>query len=211
MVDTIEYEDIERMIRIATEKIRLHCDELSKMDAATGDGDHGTTIVRAMDIAQKIAQKGKNKELKPLLKDIGWGVMGVDGGATGPLLGSFFMGLSTGMNDQKSIDNKTMAQMFEGGLSGVRKRTKAQIGDKTMMDALIPAVEALSGAVEDGSSIKDSLKIAAAVAEKGAVSTKNFKATFGRAKNLGDRTIGCQDPGATSISLILQGFSEAMA
>ncbi len=210
MADTIEYKDIKQMITMAAKNIRLHCDELSKMDAATGDGDHGTTIVRAMDIAEKIIREGQDKDLKPLLKDVGWGVMGVDGGATGPLLGSFLMGLSTGMGDQKIIDPKTMAQMFKAGLAGVQKRSKAKVGDKTLMDTLIPAVETLSKAVEDNASIKDSLEAAAKAAQKGARSTKEFKARFGRAKNLGDRTLGCQDPGATSMALIFQGFFEAM-
>ncbi len=210
MADTIGYKEIELMITRAAEKIRTSCDELSGMDAATGDGDHGTTIVRAMDIAEDIVKKGKDNELKTLLTDVGWGVMGIDGGATGPLLGSFFMGLSMGMEDEKNIDNKTLAQMFQGGLAGVQKRSKAKVGDKTMMDALIPAVKALSTAVENKASIKHALKSAALAAVKGADSTKDFKARFGRAKNLGERTIGHKDPGAVSMSLIFQGFYEAI-
>ena len=210
MTDTIGIEDMGRMIRSAADKIRANRDKLSKLDSAIGDGDHGTTISRAMGIAEKVIEESEKKELKGLLKDVGWGVMGVDGGATGPLLGSFLMGMGNGIGEQDTVDCPTLAAMFEAGLAGVRKQSKAQIGDKTMMDALLPAVDAIRQAADEGKSIEEALDNAAEAAEKGAVSTKEFKAHFGRAKNLGERTIGFQDPGATSISLIFRGFSDAL-
>jgi dihydroxyacetone kinase-like protein len=211
MTDTIGIDDIGRMIRSAADKIRANRDELSKLDSAIGDGDHGMTIARAMGIAEKVIEESEKQELKGLLKDVGWGVMGVDGGATGPLLGSFLMGLGNGIDEQDAIDCPTLAAMFEAGLAGVRRQSKAQIGDKTMMDALLPAVEAIRQAADEAKSIKEALREAAEAAEKGAASTKEFQARFGRAKNLGDRTIGHQDPGATSMALIFQGFFEGLA
>jgi len=208
MAETIGIENMGRMIRAAADKIRANRDDLSKLDSAIGDGDHGMTISRAMGIAEKVIEESERKELKGLLKDVGWGVMGVDGGATGPLLGSFLMGLDNGVGEQDVIDCPTLAAMFEAGLAGVRRQSKAQVGDKTMMDALLPAVDAIRQAADEGKSIKEALQKAAEAAENGAVSTKEFKARFGRAKNLGDRTIGCQDPGATSMALIFQGFFE---
>ena len=210
MADTIGYDDIGRMIRSAADKIRAHRDELSKLDSAIGDGDHGTTIARAMGIAEKVMEESEKTNLRELLKDVGWGVMGVDGGATGPLLGSFLMGLGKGLGEQETIDCSTLAAMFEDGLAGVRRQSKAQIGDKTLIDALLPAVEAMRQAADEGRTIKEALQKAAEAAENGAVSTKEFKARFGRAKNLGDRTIGFQDPGATSMALIFQGFFEGL-
>jgi dihydroxyacetone kinase-like protein len=210
MTDTIVIDDVGRMIRSAADKIRANRDKLSKLDSAIGDGDHGTTISRAMGIAEKVIEESEKKDLKGLLKDVGWGVMGVDGGATGPLLGSFLMAMGNGIGEQDTIDCPTLAAMFEAGLAGVRRQSKAQIGDKTMMDALLPAVDAIRKAADEGKSIKEALANAAEAAEKGAVSTKEFKAHFGRAKNLGERTIGFQDPGATSISLIFRGFSDAL-
>ena len=208
MADTIGIDDIGRMVRSAADKIRATRDELSKLDSAIGDGDHGMTITRAMGIAEKVIEESENKDLKGLLKDVGWGVMGVDGGATGPLLGSFLMGLSNGIGEQDVIDCPTLAAMFEAGLAGVRRQSKAQVGDKTLMDALLPAVDAIRQAADAGKSITEALQAAAEAAEKGAVSTKDFRAKFGRAKNLGDRTLGHQDPGATSMALIFQGFFE---
>jgi dihydroxyacetone kinase-like protein len=210
MTDTIGIDDMGRMIRSAADKIRAHRDELSKLDSAIGDGDHGMTVTRAMGIAEKVIEESEKQELKGLLKDVGWGVMGVDGGATGPLLGSFLMGLGNGIGEQEAIDCPTLAAMFETGLAGVRRQSKAQIGDKTMMDALLPAVEAVRQAADEAKSIKEALREAAEAAEKGAVSTKEFQARFGRAKNLGDRTIGHQDPGATSMALIFRGFFEGL-
>jgi dihydroxyacetone kinase-like protein len=210
MADTIGIADMGRMIRAAADKIRANRDDLSKLDSAIGDGDHGMTIARAMGIAEKVIEESEKKELKGLLKDVGWGVMGVDGGATGPLLGSFLMGLGNGIDELETVDCPLLAVMFEAGLAGVRRQSKAQIGDKTMMDALLPAVDAMRQAADEGKSIKEAFQKAAAAAKKGAVSTKEFKARFGRAKNLGDRTIGCQDPGATSMALIFQGFLEGL-
>ncbi len=211
MTETTGIDDMGRMIRSAADLIRANRDDLSKLDSAIGDGDHGMTIARAMGIAEKVIEESEKKELKGLLKDVGWGVMGVDGGATGPLLGSFLMGMGNGIDELETIDGPTLAAMFEAGLAGVRRQSKAQIGDKTLMDALIPAVDAFRQAADEGKSIKEALHDAAKAAEDGATSTKEFKARFGRAKNLGERTIGCQDPGATSMALIFQGFFEGLA
>ena len=199
------------MLNAAANKIRVNCDQLSKLDSAIGHGAHGTTIARAMGIVEKAVQETDKKEIKALLNDVGWAVMGVDGGATGPLLGSFLMGLSDGIAGQASLDCEAMAAMFEAGLSSVQNQTKARVGDKTMMDALIPAVKAFRDASKAGKSIKQALQDAAEAAKRGALATKDFKARFGRAKNLGDRTLGFQDPGATSISLLFQGFFEGVA
>jgi dihydroxyacetone kinase-like protein len=210
MADTIGIEDIGRMIRSAADKIRANRDDLSKLDSAIGDGDHGMTIARAMGIAEKVIEESEKKELKGLLKDVGWGVMGVDGGATGPLLGSFLMGLGKDLGEQDAVDCPALAAMFESGLAGVRRQSKAQVGDKTMMDALLPAVDAMRQAADEGKNIAEALQSAAEAAETGAISTKDFRAKFGRAKNLGDRTIGCQDPGATSMAFIFKGFFEGL-
>ncbi len=100
--------------------------------------------------------------------------------------------------------------MFEAGLAGVQKQSKAKVGDKTMMDALEPAVAAIRSTCGTGKSIPQALADSADAAEKGAVSTKDCIARFGRAKNLGDRTLGHQDPGATSIALMFSGFAKAL-
>ncbi len=204
------YSEIAAMFGAAVEKIRANIKELSALDSAIGDGDHGATMARAMDAVEKAVQESDGADLKTVLYNIGWGVMCIDGGATGPLLGSLFMGMSDGVADVNELDCNGLAAMFEAGLAGVRKQSKAREGDKTMMDALEPAVAAIRAAGDAGSSIPEALAQSAAAADKGALATKDCIARFGRAKNLGDRTLGRQDPGAASIALMFSGFAHAM-
>lgn len=210
MDSKLGYTEITEMFGVAVEQVRANIKELSALDSAIGDGDHGTTMARAMDAVEKAIQESDSDNLQTLLYNIGWGVMCVDGGCTGPLLGSLFMGMSESVADMTELDCKSLAVMFEAGLAGVQKQSKAKVGDKTMMDSLEPAIAAIKEACDSGKSISDALDESAMAAEKGAISTKEFIAKFGRAKNLGDRTIGCQDPGATTIALMFGGFAQAM-
>ena len=132
--------------------------------------------------------------------------MGTDGGATGPLFGSFFVGMSNGAGEAEVLDCAALASMFEAGLQSVAKRTKAQIGDKTIMDAMIPAVKEARLAADEGSDIAAMLERAAEVARKGADSTRDLQPRHGRAKNAADQSLGLEDPGAVSVSLIFKGF-----
>ena len=151
------------------------------------------------------------KNTKALLYDVAWAVMSIHGGSTGPLFGSFFMGMSDAAGEADSLNCGQVAAMFESGLAAVRKQTQAQIGDKTMIDALAPAVEVLRRAADESADAATAMKQAAEAAAAGAKATAKMQAKFGRAKNLGERTIGHVDPGATSISLIFQAFAEALA
>jgi dihydroxyacetone kinase len=132
--------------------------------------------------------------------------MGVDGGATGPLLGTLFMSMSEAAEGKAALDARAVAAMFEAGFAGVSAQTKARVGDKTMIDALAPAVATLREAVDAGVGIAEALNRAAAAAEQGAASTKELQARFGRARNIKEASIGTPDPGATSVSLLFRGF-----
>lgn len=210
MSDTVGYKELVAMLRAAVEQVRANQAMLSQLDSVGGDGDHGTTMARAMALVDQAIAACKKKDLKSVLNDIGWAIMGVDGGATGPLLGSFFLGMSDAVADKRPVDAKGLAALFAAGLEALQKTSKAQVGDKTMMDALVPAVAALRSAADGGSDVAAALAAAASAAEQGALSTRNFPAKFGRARNLGDRTIGHQDPGATSVSLMFRGFAAAV-
>jgi len=210
MINTIGFYEMVQMIRGAIEQVRNRHKLLSELDSAIGDGDHGTTMLRAMKNVGKLIDEFNKGGLKNLLHSVGWTFLGVDGGATGPLLGVLFMGISEYIGEKQTLDCKDLAAMFEQGLAAIQKQTKAQKGDKTMIDALIPAVEALNRASSQNKTILEALHEAAEAAETGAISTKNMKAGFGRAKNLGDRALGCQDPGAKSISLIFKGFYQGI-
>jgi dihydroxyacetone kinase-like protein len=194
------------MLRGAAAQIRENHELLGKLDSVGGDGDHGTTMVRAMANLEKAVDTASGKDLKTLLHDVGWGILGVDGGATGPLLGMFFMGMSEAAEGRETFDALGLTDAFEAGVAGVRAQTKAQPGDKTMVDALVPAVMAAGCAAEDGGDIELVLHDAATAAAAGAAATKDMQARFGRARSIKELSIGTPDAGATSVSLIFAGF-----
>lgn len=200
------------MIQGAVDTVRANHEHLSKLDSATGDGDHGAAMMRSVEAVAKALKDGAASAPKELLYNIGWAVMSAAGGATGPLLGSLFVGLSEGLADQQAdVDIAGLAGMFEAALASVQKQTKARPGDKTMMDALVPAVQALRAAAGAAGNVEAALGQAAEAALRGAESTQQMQAKFGKARNLGPRTIGQQDPGATSIAYLFRGFADGIA
>jgi len=204
MLRAIDYDGVTRMLKSAAEEIRANHELLSKLDSVGGDGDHGTTMVRAMALIDKTIEGRSDRNIKSLLRDLGWAIMGVDGGAIGPLLGLFFAGMANAAEGE-SADAGQLAAMFEAGLAHLRKQTKAQPGDKTLMDALVPAVEAARAETASNDMVS-MLKAAARAADMGAEATKDMVAKFGRARNVKEQTIGTPDPGATSVALIFNGF-----
>lgn len=209
MQKQIGIEELRAMILAAVDLIKAQQDELSRLDAATGDGDHGMAICRAMDAAAKALEENAGQSIDKTLKAIGWAVMGIDGGSTGPLFGSLFNGMAKAAKDVDSVDGPALVAMFEQGLAGIRKHTQAAVGDKTLIDAIEPAVQAMVTA--SGEDIAAILAAAAKAADEGAKATADMQAKFGRAKNLGERSIGHIDPGAASAALLFAGFAKAMA
>ena len=209
MSETIGYKQLRGMLNAAADQIRKNHEMLSKLDSAVGDGDHGTTILRAMEAVSKTVSEDPGSDLKALFSAIAWAVMSCDGGSTGPLLGSFFMGMSECAAGRGELDHAALVSVFEAGVAKLQKQSRAQVGDKTMMDAFLPALAALKSA-DSARGIKPALEQAAEAAAKGAEATRNMKAKFGRARNLGDRVLGHADPGAVSVSLIFKGFSEGL-
>ena len=209
MSPSIGYDELVRMLRRAAEQIRQHHETLSKLDSAGGDGDHGTTMVRAMACLEKAIAGCAARDLRALLNDVGWAIMGVDGGAAGPLFGMLFIGMAEAAAGKETLGPNDLAAVFDAGLAAVRKQTKAQVGDKTMIDALVPAVEAMRAAA-DGGSICDVLRRGAEAADIGAAATKDLQARFGRARNIKEKSVGTPDPGATSVAFMFKGFFEGM-
>ena len=211
MAATLNYDALVAMLKAGAGKVRSAVDLLTELDSAIGDGDHGVAMKRAMEALEKGADTCGGGAIKPLLQAVAMSVMSIDAGSTGPLMGSLFMGMVEPVGDQAEIDAPLLAAMFDAGVAKLLKISKAQVGDKTMVDALVPAVEAIKAAAGDGADVPAALAQAAAAAEAGALSTKDFQAKFGRARNLGERSIGYQDPGATSISIFLRGLAEGAA
>jgi dihydroxyacetone kinase-like protein len=210
MTDRITRKEFAGMISGAAARIRDEHATLSALDSACGDGDHGAAMLRTVERLEK-AMRDEAGDLRTVLRDAGWQVMGGDGGASSSLIGSFFMGMADTPPECDALDCRGLSATFEAGLRAMCKQTKAQPGDKTMMDALMPAVTALCAAAGAGKSPMEAFQAAAEAARAGAESTKGFTARFGRAKFLGEKTRGHQDPGATSIALMFEGFSRALA
>lgn len=209
MTGTIGQHELSQMFRSASARIRERHVELSALDSASGDGDHGATMLRIVDQLDIAATS--SSELKAILHDAGWKILSVDGGASSSLFGTFVLGMADAPQCSSALDCPALAATFEAGLAAVSKQTRARPGDKTLMDALVPAVASLRAAAHAGKSVVEAMRDAAAAAHEGAESTSGLTARFGRAKFLGEKTRGHQDPGAASIALLFEGFSIALA
>ncbi len=193
------------MLQAGLASVEANKDDLCRLDSATGDGDHGIAMAEALKAA-----KGSIKvdaSFKDMLNDMGFAVMMSTGGSMSTLLGALFLGMSDGINSEE-LEPGEVARMFASGLANIRQQTKADIGDKTLMDALIPAVEMMEHSVDQ--TLHDLFSRAAAAAEAGREATVTMVAKFGRARNLGDRVIGHADAGATSIALLFNAFARVL-
>ena len=202
-MDKLTIADFKAMMNKALENIKAREEEFSKLDAVIGDGDHGTAIVTALSCIVRSAQQGT--EFKSMLMDMGMNVMLEVSGSTSTLLGALFLGMSD-CAEGTELDAEGVKKMFAGGLANVKQQTSAQVGDKTMMDALIPAVEAIQNC--PSTDIKEVLQAGAKAALAGAESTIQLKANFGHARNYGERSVGYMDSGAASWSCMFASFAE---
>jgi len=164
-----------------------------------------------MDALEKGIDECSSTSIRTLLEGVAESVENIDAGSTGPLMGSLMEGMAESVGEAARIDTGLLAAIFAAGLDELLVISKAKVGDKTMVDALTPAVEALKVAASNGESVADALAKAADAAEAGAEKTKQFQARFGRARNLGQRSIGHQDPGATSMAMLFRGMAEGAA
>lgn len=182
-------------LRRASEKFASEQANLNALDSAIGDGDHGANLARGF--SKVVAKLDEQPPANPsaLFKLTGMTLIGTVGGASGPLLGSFFLEAAKAAGDAASLDDAALAACLRAGLAGVRARGKAEPGDKTMVDALTPAIAVLDAG--------GSLAEAAKAAHEGVEATKPIVARKGRASYLGERAIGHADPGATSSAMLL--------
>ena len=198
---------LQKMLQAAFSAVENQLAMLNQLDAAIGDGDHGTAMMAAMGAANVAVQK--DGSLKTTLETIGWDIMSNTSGSTSALMGSFFIGMSQTVSDEE-LDSVQTITMFESGLANIRTSTRATVGDKTLMDALIPAIAAMTALKEQSPALTDIFTAAAEAAQKGADSTQDLAAKFGRAKNLGERSRGTLDAGAISTALIYKAYAEAV-
>jgi phosphoenolpyruvate---glycerone phosphotransferase subunit DhaL len=176
--------------------------ELVRLDTAIGDGDHGTNMDRGMRKALEKLDGVENGDIGADLKAVGMALVSSVGGAAGPLYGTLFLQMGNATAGRSELDHATWTAAVEAGLKGVQARGRAEPGDKTMVDALLPALEALRGGGD--------LASAADAAEEGMKATIPMEARKGRASYLGPRSAGHQDPGATSTYLLMRSAAEAL-
>ena len=183
---------------------------LTDLDAAIGDADHGINMNRGFTNAKADLEKTNPEDINAILKTVAMSLIRTVGGAAGPLYGTYFLRASAACAGKTELEAADVVAMFEAGLEGVLHRGKAELNDKTMVDALTPGLNAMKQALEDGADLTEILQQGTAAAEKGMKDTIPLQARKGRASYLGERSIGHQDPGATSSYLILRVLLETL-
>lgn len=190
--------------------LQENAEQLTRLDQAIGDGDHGTNMLRGFNAVLPKVEAQAGQPMAALFKTTAMTLISTVGGAAGPLYGTAFLRASTALDGATEIGPPEVVAAFTAALEGVQARGKATTGEKTMVDALSPAVDALREAVEAGASLSEALDRAAAAAHAGMEATVPMEATKGRASYLGERSIGHQDPGATSTYLIVQAIADTV-
>ena len=201
---SVGHDDVVRWVGAFAEAIAENKEYLTALDAAIGDADHGINMNRGMQSVMAKLQAGNPEDIGALLKTVGMALVSSVGGAGGPLYGTFFLQLGSKATGKDELTDDDWVAMLAAAVEGVQMRGKAEPNDKTMVDALIPARDALAAAVATGEPFADALHASAAAAEEGMKATIPLVARKGRASYLGERSAGHQDPGATSSWLLLK-------
>jgi phosphoenolpyruvate---glycerone phosphotransferase subunit DhaL len=208
----VGYDDVVRWIRAFAAEVGTNKEQLTQLDSAIGDGDHGINMDRGMSaVLGKVDSAGQEQDIGALLKAVGMTLVSTVGGAGGPLYGTLFMQMGTALSGKDVIGPDDWTAAVDAAVSGVQARGKAEPGDKTMIDALIPGRDALKLALVGGASFEDALRRSADAAGQGMRDTIPLVAKKGRASYLGERSAGHQDPGATSSHLLLEAAAETWA
>jgi len=206
---SLAYDDVLRWIRAFAAEVEANKEYLTQLDAAVGDGDHGINMQRGMAaVLVKVDTPTEGQDIGVLLKTVGMTLVSTVGGAGGPLYGTLFLQMGTAVSGKEELGPDDWAAALEAAITGVQARGKAEPGDKTMIDALIPGRDALKAALAEGATFPDALRKSADAAEQGMQDTVPLVARKGRASYLGERSAGHQDPGATSSHLLLEAASE---
>lgn len=207
-MSSLDTKQMAAIIEGMAKKIEAEKDYLTQLDNEIGDGDHGINLARGFEAVEKKLPSLAGGDIGALLKGVGMQLVSTVGGASGPLYGTAFMKAGMACKGLTELDGSAFVKAMEAAVDGIKMRGKATEGEKTMLDALCPALKVMQDEVAAGKSLKEALQDAAAAAEKGVEYTKTIIATKGRASYLGERSLGHQDPGATSSLYLLQVLAE---
>jgi phosphoenolpyruvate---glycerone phosphotransferase subunit DhaL len=208
---TISREAVLAWIRAAAAAVALNKDRLTQLDSAIGDGDHGANMDRGFQAVLVRLPAVTEVDIGTVFKTVGMTLVSTVGGAAGPLYGTFFIQVAAATAGKLELDLSDWVAALQAGVNGVLMRGKASPGDKTMVDALAPALEAAKTAAADGAGLSAALLRSAEAAERGMLATIPLVARKGRASYLGERSVGHQDPGATSSHLLLETAAKTLA
>ena len=209
-MSTISSQQIFAWIERYAAQIAEQKDYLTQLDAAIGDADHGANMNRGLQAVLAKNADLQNADIGALLKGVAMTLISTVGGASGALYGTFFLQASTIAGNRTELSPSEFGAVLEKGLAGIVLRGKATIGDKTMVDALQPAIKAYKHSIESGETLDQALSKAASAAEEGLKSTVPLVARKGRASYLGERSAGHPDPGATSTVLLFRSAAETL-
>jgi len=207
----VSYGQVSDWIRAFAAVVAENKEYLTELDSAIGDADHGINMNRGMQAVLGKLDSGEEADVGALLKTVGMTLVSKVGGASGPLYGTLFLQMGTSAAGKSELSDEDWAAALAAGVAGVQRRGKAELGDKTMVDALVPAVEAVRSALAGGATLDDALRRSAEAAQAAMTATIPLVARKGRASYLGERSANHQDPGSTSSWLLLRTAAETLA
>ena len=194
-------------LRRSAQALREQREYLTSLDAAIGDADHGINMDRGFTAVLEKLPAVAEADVGTILKTVGTTLVSTVGGASGPLYGTAFLRAGTALAGKQELQPADVGVGLEAALEGIKARGRAQLGEKTMVDALAPAVDAFKARLAAGGTLNDALQAAGDAAEEGMKATIPLVATKGRASYLGERSAGHQDPGATSVTLFIRAMA----
>jgi phosphoenolpyruvate---glycerone phosphotransferase subunit DhaL len=210
MTETITIDGLRQWLAGFRDRVTEQRAYLTELDSAIGDADHGANMARGMAAVMEKVGAAEPATVEELMKSVGMTLVSSVGGASGPLYGTFFLRLGATAGAVDTCDAPSLAAALRGGLDGVVARGKAEVGDKTMIDAMAPALQAMDSAIATGASLAEATTAARDAAASGRDATEPLVARKGRASYLGERSAGHLDPGATSTALLFDALAAAV-
>lgn len=206
---TITRTDFSRWLMVFSNLIAANKDYLTELDSAIGDADHGINMERGFQAVLLKLPAFADQDIGAICKAVGMTLVSTVGGASGPLYGTFFIQMGAAAAGKRELALTDWTAALEAGVEGVKHRGKAESGDKTMIDSLVPALKALKAAETQGATLAEALNQSEQAANQGMLETIPLVARKGRASYLGERSVGHQDPGATSAHMLFEAAAEA--
>jgi dihydroxyacetone kinase-like protein len=199
--------DLVSVLNQVSDDLEGHSEELRQLDAVIGDGDLGITTQLGSKAMREYLASANESNIGQMLARCGMSINKASPSTFGTLLASAFMGAGKAVSGKESLDTGDLIAMADGAIDGIQKRGKAELGDKTMLDCLVPAVEAFKGETTKGSDLKKALEAAVAASEQGLKATVNMVSKHGRASWHREKTVGVQDAGATALYYMIESFA----